>query len=126
MTALADAPPRTHAKPGSGLATVLWVVAGLVVALASLIMPTAGLLLGLLTLGALVLTRGRGAAGLFSGAAVVLLYVAQRHWGGPALSCNASGSACRELLDPTPVGVIALAVGLLLLVVSRRRAQSRG
>ena len=37
MTALADAPPRTHAKPGSGLATVLWVVAGLVVALAGVV-----------------------------------------------------------------------------------------
>lgn len=43
-------------------------------------------------------------AWVFLGAALPLLWVAARHWGGPGEVCGQteSGGWCSELLDPTP------------------------
>lgn len=109
-----------------------WAVPGFLIAFAVASLPSIGLLVLPVAIIALALsvlvTKGRGAAGVLVGAGMVGLLLAYLHRQGPGEACRANPAlGCGTYLDPVPflvagIAAVLLGVGIELLA---RRARAR-
>lgn len=113
-----------------GAGGLLWLLAGAMVSYGVMALPSIGLLVlpvaivVLLVAGAV--TQGEGGPLLLVGAAVPLLWIAGKNWGGPGDRCwqTPSGGGCEELFDPWAFaipGVVLLTLAAGLVVMGRLR-----
>lgn len=110
--------------------SLLWLLGGAMASYGVMGLPSIGLLVLPVAVVVLVVagavTQGEGGPLLLVGAAVPLLWVAARNWGGPGERCwqTETGGGCQGLFDPWVFaipGLALLVIGIGLLVVLRAR-----
>jgi hypothetical protein len=128
------APPRASQRSWPWF--FAWFVLGAGYALSVLGALTIGVfILPFVVAGTIVVVRRsgsrEGAAGLISGLALPLLYVAYLNRDGPGTVCTSSagGQSCTEEMNPWPwlaLAAVLVIIGLLAFQISRRRGRTAG